>query len=148
MIEMTTKVQDQPRGTTAMTIILDPKHHLAKQLHEQALAGVLLDATASKLDVYMVTVRIEVRVYAKAFDQPFSGEENPELAQSVDVLNLSVRSRNCLDRGGINTIADLVGKTELDLFRIRECGRISVREIKRSLQERGLSLKEGGPKIV
>ena len=56
-------------------------------------------------------------------------------------MDLSVRSFNCLKRAGINTIADLVDKTEDDMMKVRNLGRKSLDEVKKKLDEFGVSLK-------
>lgn len=149
MIELTTKVQDQPRGTTAQTVALNPSATLAKTIHEQLLAAVLLDSGDKREGVYMVTTRIEVSMYVKAFDQPFAtdGAAKPavDLTASVTTLDMSVRAETCMRLGNINTIADLLSKTEYDLYRIRQLGRTTLREIKKALAARGLSLKQREP---
>ena len=58
----------------------------------------------------------------------------------VDQLNLSVRTMNCLRRGGIVTVGDLSAKTERDLLTLRNFGQKSLNEIKDKLIEIGLSL--------
>ncbi len=60
----------------------------------------------------------------------------------IEELDISNRSYNCLKNGNINTITELIGKTELDLLRIRTLGRKSLREIKDVLTERNLSLRK------
>jgi DNA-directed RNA polymerase subunit alpha len=61
---------------------------------------------------------------------------------TVEDLNLSVRSYNCLKREGINTVGDLVEKSEADLMDIRNFGQKSIDEVKAKLEELGLSLRE------
>ena len=63
-------------------------------------------------------------------------------AIKLEDLDFSTRTYNSLRRGGIDTLADLITKTELELLRIRNLGRFSLREIKNTLQERGYDLKE------
>ena len=63
-------------------------------------------------------------------------------AIKIEDLDFSTRTYNLLRRGGIDTLADLITKTELELLRIRNLGRFSLREIKNTLQERGYELKE------
>ncbi|MFC2020526.1 DNA-directed RNA polymerase subunit alpha [Chloroflexota bacterium] len=58
----------------------------------------------------------------------------------VEQLNLSVRTMNCLRRGGIATVGELAGKTEKDLMELRNYGEKSNREIKDRLEALGLSL--------
>jgi len=62
------------------------------------------------------------------------------LHKSVDELGLSVRAAECLNRAGIETIGELVQKTEKNLLGIRSFGRTSLREIKRKLADIGLSI--------
>jgi DNA-directed RNA polymerase subunit alpha len=61
---------------------------------------------------------------------------------TVEELNLSVRSYNCLKREGINTVGDLVQKSEAELMDIRNFGQKSIDEVKAKLDELGLSLRE------
>jgi DNA-directed RNA polymerase subunit alpha len=58
----------------------------------------------------------------------------------VDQLNLSVRTMNCLRRGGIVTVGELTIKSERDLLTLRNFGQKSLNEIKEKLTEMGLSL--------
>jgi len=64
------------------------------------------------------------------------------LEMSIEELDLSVRSYNCLKRAGINTVAELVQKTEADMMKVRNLGRKSLDEVKKKLAELGLSLAE------
>ncbi len=61
---------------------------------------------------------------------------------TIDDLDLSVRSFNCLKRAGINTVADLAQKTEDDMMKVRNLGRKSLDEVKKKLEELGLSLRQ------
>jgi DNA-directed RNA polymerase subunit alpha len=63
-------------------------------------------------------------------------------AITVEELNLSVRSYNCLKREGIDTVGDLVQKSERELEDIRNFGQKSIDEVKAKLEELGLSLRE------
>ena len=60
---------------------------------------------------------------------------------TIEDLDLSVRSFNCLKRAGIDTVGDLVDKTEDDMMKVRNLGRKSLDEVKKKLQELGLALK-------
>ena len=64
------------------------------------------------------------------------------LEMTIDDLDLSVRSFNCLKRAGINTVADLAQKTEDDMMKVRNLGRKSLDEVKKKLEELGLSLRQ------
>lgn len=65
---------------------------------------------------------------------------NSNLLKSVEELELSVRSYNCLKNANIKTIADLVQKTEQEMLRTKNFGRKSLNEIKEILQTMGLRL--------
>jgi len=65
---------------------------------------------------------------------------NENLFRSVDELELSVRSANCLQNANIKTIGDLVQKTEAEMLKTKNFGRTSLKEIKEILAEMGLSL--------
>ena len=60
----------------------------------------------------------------------------------IDVLELSVRSYNCLKRAGINTVSELTNKTPDDMMKVRNLGRKSLEEVLNKLKELGLSLSE------
>ena len=61
---------------------------------------------------------------------------------TIEDLDLSVRSYNCLKRAEINTVADLMQKSEDDMIKVRNLGRKSLEEVKKKLQELGLTLAE------
>jgi len=65
---------------------------------------------------------------------------NENLFRSVDELELSVRSANCLQNANIKSIGDLVQKSEADMLKTKNFGRKSLKEIKEILAEMGLSL--------
>jgi DNA-directed RNA polymerase subunit alpha len=62
------------------------------------------------------------------------------LNQPIGTMDLSVRASNCLESAKIHTIGDLVKMTEGDLLKVRSFGKTSLREVKRKLQDLGLSL--------
>lgn len=64
------------------------------------------------------------------------------LEMTIEELDLSVRSYNCLKRAGINTVDELTKKTEEDMMKVRNLGRKSLEEVQRKLAELGLSLKK------
>lgn len=63
-----------------------------------------------------------------------------KLNQPISTMDLSVRASNCLESAKIHTIGDLVKLTEGDLLKVRSFGKTSLREVKRKLQDLGLSL--------
>jgi DNA-directed RNA polymerase subunit alpha len=64
------------------------------------------------------------------------------LEMSVEELDLSVRSYNCLKRAGINTVDELTQKTEEDMMKVRNLGKKSLEEVGKKLDELNLSLKK------
>ena len=62
--------------------------------------------------------------------------------KSVDELEFSTRTHNCLQSKGIRTIGELVEKSERDMYRIKNCGRKTLIEIMDKLNEVGLTLKQ------
>ncbi|HLT54934.1 MAG TPA: DNA-directed RNA polymerase subunit alpha [Bacillota bacterium] len=64
------------------------------------------------------------------------------LEMTIEELDLSVRSYNCLKRAGINTVQELANKTEEDMMKVRNLGRKSLEEVKSKLAELGLSLRK------
>jgi len=78
---------------------------------------------------------------AEAQSEPaVAGAANENLDKSVEELELSVRSYNCLKNANIRTIRELVQKTEAEMLKTKNFGRKSLNEIKEILQSMGLSL--------
>ena len=61
---------------------------------------------------------------------------------SIEELDLSVRSYNCLKRAGINSVQELTEKTEADMMKVRNLGRKSLDEVKNKLDDLGLELRQ------
>ena len=64
------------------------------------------------------------------------------LEMTIEELDLSVRSFNCLKRAGINTVEDLTNRTEEDMMRVRNLGRKSLEEVIAKLESLDLSLRK------
>ena len=64
------------------------------------------------------------------------------LEMTIEELDLSVRSYNCLKRAGINTVQELIMKSEEDMMKVRNLGRKSLEEVQEKLAELGLSLRK------
>ena len=64
------------------------------------------------------------------------------LEMTIEELDLSVRSYNCLKRAGINTVQELTNKTEADMMKVRNLGRKSLEEVKNKLADLGLGLRK------
>ena len=69
-------------------------------------------------------------------------ENGKVLETTIEELDLSVRSFNCLKRAGINTVEDLINKTEEDMMKVRNLGRKSLEEVVAKLASLGLSLRD------
>ena len=74
-------------------------------------------------------------VVEKTADRP-----DTKLSMTIDELDLSVRSFNCLKRANINTVADLINKTGEDMMKVRNMGKKSLDEVQKKLEMMGLSL--------
>ncbi len=70
----------------------------------------------------------------------FTPEIATKLEDSITTMELSVRAGNCLESAKIHTIGDLARMTDAQLLKVRSFGKTSLREVKRKLQEMGLSL--------
>lgn len=68
-------------------------------------------------------------------------QKEKALEMTIEELELSVRSFNCLKRAAINTVEELTQKTEDDMMKVRNLGKMSLDEVKAKLDELGLSLK-------
>ena len=68
-------------------------------------------------------------------------EKEKVLVMNIDELELSVRSFNCLKRANINTVEELISKTQDDMMKVRNLGRKSLDEVVAKLNELGLSFK-------
>ena len=64
------------------------------------------------------------------------------LEMPIEELELSVRSYNCLKRAGINTLGDLTEKSELEMMKIRNLGKKSLKEVIDKIKDMGLKFRE------
>ncbi|MDO4912496.1 MAG: DNA-directed RNA polymerase subunit alpha [Lactobacillus sp.] len=69
-------------------------------------------------------------------------QREKQLEMTIEELDLSVRSYNCLKRAGINTLQELTDKSESDMMCVRNLGRKSLEEVKNKLTELGLGLRK------
>ncbi len=81
-------------------------------------------------------------VYAKVIDNQADEGTKPALAITIDELELSVRSYNCLKRAGINTVEELTNKTPDEMMKVRNLGKKSLDEVLEKLKELNLHLKD------
>jgi DNA-directed RNA polymerase subunit alpha len=96
------------------------------------------------------TLRSLVDLVANLSDEPqglelgevaSTANTSPDLELPIEDLDLSERPRNCLKRAQINTVGELLTKTEDDLLNITNFGQKSLDEVKQKLDERGLTLR-------
>ena len=73
---------------------------------------------------------------------PLEASADPQVLDTpIDSLNLSVRSRRCMERLNVRVVRDLINKTEVELMSAKNFGMTSLTEIKQQLSEKGLSLR-------
>ena len=86
-----------------------------------------------------------LNLFVELTDEVMSEEEedttNKVLDMTIEELDLSVRSYNCLKRAGIQTVQELASKTEDDMIKVRNLGKKSLKEVKEKLLELGLGFK-------
>ena len=103
-------------------------------------------AIASKMMIDHLNVIVELSSKAMNTDYMIEHEEdsnNKRLEKmTIDDLELSVRSYNCLKRAGINTVLELASKTEEDMMKVRNLGRKSLKEVKEKLESLDLGLNK------
>jgi len=100
-------------------------------------------AFAAKIMKEQLTIFINFEEQPEPVDAPVNEEQeklNDNLWRTVDELELSVRSANCLQNANIKYIGELVQKTEAEMLKTKNFGRKSLKEIKEILAEMGLSL--------
>lgn len=102
-------------------------------------------AIASKMMIEHLNVVVELSEKATSTDFMIELEDdsyNRKLEMTIDELDLSVRSYNCLKRAALNTVAELTEKSEEDMMKVRNLGRKSLKEIKEKLENMGLGFKK------
>ena len=100
-------------------------------------AKVLSEHLNSFIDLSEKAKNVEVLVEKE------NNDKSKALEMSIEELELSVRSFNCLKRAGINTVEELIDKTPDDMMKVRNLGRKSLEEVLGKLKELGLSLNQG-----
>lgn len=78
---------------------------------------------------------------AETMVEKHESEQEKMLEMTIEELDLSVRSYNCLKRAGINTVQELTNKSENDMMKVRNLGRKSLEEVKTKLADLNLSLR-------
>lgn len=157
------KKDDAPVGTLAVDAIYTPVTKVNYQV-EPARVGsndgfdklsleIMTNGTIIPEDALGLSARIltehldlftdltEVAKSADVMKEAETSSEDKMLDRTIEELDLSVRSYNCLKRAGINTVLDLTEKTEPEMMKVRNLGRKSLEEVKFKLADLGLGLK-------
>ncbi|HIW81830.1 MAG TPA: DNA-directed RNA polymerase subunit alpha [Candidatus Acetatifactor stercoripullorum] len=156
------KQEDLPIGVIAIDSIYTPVERVNVTV-ENTRVGQITDFDKLTLDVYTNGTLVPdeaVSLAAKVLSEHLSlfidlsesaqkaevmtekedDEKEKVLEMSIDELELSVRSYNCLKRAGINTVEELTNKTSEDMMKVRNLGRKSLEEVLAKLKELGLQL--------
>jgi DNA-directed RNA polymerase subunit alpha len=99
----------------------------------------------SKIMQEHLSLFVELTDSAEGMEIMVEKEENQKekaLEMTIEELELSVRSFNCLKRAAINTVEELTRRSEEDMMKVRNLGKKSLDEVKHKLEELGLSLKQ------
>ena len=159
------KNEDTPIGVLAVDSIYTPVERVNLTV-ENTRVGQVTDYDKLTLDVFTngtlapdeavslaakvlsehLNLFIDLSENAKSVDVMVEKEDDQKekvLEMSIDELELSVRSYNCLKRAGINTVEELTNKTPDDMMKVRNLGRKSLDEVYAKLKELGLSLRTG-----
>ena len=159
------KSEDLPIGVIAVDSIYTPVERVNVTV-ENTRVGQITDFDKLTLDVYTngtlvpdeavslaakvlsehLSLFIDLSENAKTAEVMVEKEEDEKekvLEMSIDELELSVRSYNCLKRAGINTVEELTNKTSEDMMKVRNLGRKSLEEVLAKLKELGLQLNPG-----
>ncbi len=157
------KTEDMPIGVIAIDSIYTPVERVNLTV-ENTRVGQITDFDKLTLDVYTngtldpdeavslaakvlsehLRLFIDLSENAKTAEVMIEKEDNEKekvLEMSIDELELSVRSFNCLKRAGINTVEELCNRTSEDMMKVRNLGRKSLEEVLAKLKELGLQLQ-------
>ncbi|MCC8151074.1 MAG: DNA-directed RNA polymerase subunit alpha [Lachnospiraceae bacterium] len=158
------KTEDTPIGVIAVDSIYTPVERVNLSV-ENTRVGQITDYDKLMLDVYTngtlepdeavslaakvlsehLNLFIDLSENAKTAEVMIEKEDNAKekvLEMSIDELELSVRSYNCLKRAGINTVEELTNRTPEDMMKVRNLGRKSLEEVLAKLKELGLQLNQ------
>ncbi|NLI68844.1 MAG: DNA-directed RNA polymerase subunit alpha [Bacilli bacterium] len=157
------KQENQPIGVIPVDSVFTPVERVSYQV-ENTRVGQRTDYDKLTLDVWTngsITPEEAVSLAAKILTEHLNifvsltddaknaeimvekeeDQKEKVLEMTIEELDLSVRSYNCLKRAGINTVQELTQKTEADMMKVRNLGRKSLEEVKSKLAELDLSLR-------
>ena len=103
--------------------------------------GVAIGANIMKEHLQLFTGLSETGENGPILKEREEDKKEKALEMSIEELELSVRSFNCLKRAGINTVEELTQKSEADMMKVRNLGKKSLDEVKHKLEELGLGLR-------
>lgn len=101
-----------------------------------------LSARILKEHLDLFTNLTEIAKSTEVMKEADTESDDRILDRTIEELDLSVRSYNCLKRAGINTVHDLTEKSEAEMMKVRNLGRKSLEEVKLKLIDLGLGLKD------
>ena len=140
------KKEDMPIGVLPVDSIYTPVRRVNYQV-ENTRVGRRDDF--DKLTMEIMTEHLDIFVNltdeAKNAEIMVEKEETQKekmLEMTIEELDLSVRSYNCLKRAGINTVQELTNKSEPEMIKVRNLGRKSLEEVKLKLHDLGLGLRK------
>ena len=123
--------------------------------YDKLTMKVLTNGTISAQEAVSLAAKVlneHLRLFIEMSDVAKNGEDimvdraevkkEKVLEMTIEELDLSVRSFNCLKRAGIDTVEDLINRTEEDMIKVRNLGRKSLEEVIQKLASLGLSLKK------
>ncbi len=119
------------------------RHKIKRRFPQYLLGCVSKQCLYTGADVGIVSIFINFEEEEEPVEREDSGEDealNENLYRSVDELELSVRSANCLKNANIRFIGDLVQRSEGEMLKTKNFGRKSLNEIKSILSEMNLHL--------
>lgn len=105
------------------------------------------EAVSSSAKIMNEHLKLFMGLTEKISDEVTMVEKDEEkkdkiLEMTIEELDLSVRSYNCLKRAGINTVEELIQRTDEDMMKVRNLGKKSLEEVTNKLAELGLSLRK------
>lgn len=102
---------------------------------------------SSKILIEHFSLFLDLNVQSSQLEIMVEREEDETtrlMDRTIEELDLSVRSYNCLKRAAINTVFELTSKSEDDMMKVRNLGRKSLEEVQEKLEQLGLSLRKEG----
>ncbi|GGM34721.1 DNA-directed RNA polymerase subunit alpha [Paraliobacillus quinghaiensis] len=155
---------DQPIGVIPVDSIFTPVSRVTYQV-ENTRVGQITNFDKLTLDVWTdgsirpeEAVSLGAKIYtehlnifvsltdeaqnAEIMIEKEEDQKEKVLEMTIEELDLSVRSYNCLKRAGINSVQELANKSEEDMMKVRNLGRKSLEEVRHKLEDLGLGLRK------